>query len=141
MTRRRRRTSRAHCPCGSGLNYGRCCAPFHRGEKVPQSPPQLVRTRYSAYARELVDYIIKTTDPDGEAWQEPLEQWRREIRRFAQKTDFSGVEIVDANQVDERATVIFLARLRRGGQDVSFSEKSRFVYQDGRWLYSAGEPQ
>jgi SEC-C motif domain protein len=99
-----------------------------------------MRSRYSAYARLLVDYIVDTTDPDGDAWQEPVEEWRREIRQFSKETDFQGVEIIDAEVHGETGTVTFLARLQRRGEDASFTEISQFTRRDGRWLYSAGEP-
>ena len=33
------------CECQSGLAYGQCCKPFHAGEKWPETPLQLMRSR------------------------------------------------------------------------------------------------
>jgi hypothetical protein len=33
------------CECQSGLAYGQCCKPFHDGEKWPETPLQLMRSR------------------------------------------------------------------------------------------------
>ena len=100
-----------------------------------------MRSRYSAYAKQLVDYIVDTTDPNGDAWQDPVDQWRREIRQFSENTDFMGVKIIASDVDDHRATVTFLARLQRSGEDTSFTEESQFTCRDGRWLYSTGKPR
>ncbi len=140
MAKKRRRRSSALCVCGSGESYAKCCGPYHRGEAIPETARELMRSRYSAYARGLVDYIVETTDPEGDAWQEPVVQWREEIAEFGRNMVFLGVEIVGGESDGDRATVTFLAKLERRGRDVSFEEKSQFVRRDGRWLYSCGEP-
>jgi hypothetical protein len=38
------------CPCGSDKVYRRCCGPFHKKEKLPSSPIDVLRSRYSAFA-------------------------------------------------------------------------------------------
>ena len=50
------------CPCGSQDSYKNCCKPLHRGEPA-KSAVQLMRSRYSAYALSLPDYIIATPSP------------------------------------------------------------------------------
>lgn len=42
------------CVCGSGKTYGDCCRAFHFGEKQVQSPTELIRARFSAYASGCV---------------------------------------------------------------------------------------
>lgn len=46
----RSRTPSQPCACFSGKPYGQCCKPFHDGDKLPE-PQELMRARYSAYAR------------------------------------------------------------------------------------------
>ena len=48
------------CPCGSS-EYSSCCQPLHLGQSVAQSAEQLMRSRYSAFAKQHIDYIVKTT--------------------------------------------------------------------------------
>lgn len=50
------------CPCGSGKSYAACCAREHGGEPAA-SPERLLRSRFSAYALGLVDYLVATTHP------------------------------------------------------------------------------
>ncbi len=100
-----------------------------------------MRSRYAAYARGEVDYIVKTTDPDGPAWHEPEAEWRADIRKFGEDVQFLGVDILDSDLDDDAGTgeVRFRAKLRADGRDVSFVERSEFVRRDGRWLYTAGD--
>lgn len=48
------------CPCGSPL-YSECCQPLHLGQKKAENAAQLMRSRYSAFAKYEIDYIVKTT--------------------------------------------------------------------------------
>ena len=138
MTKRRRRRHPAQCPCGSGQRYRECCRRFHRGEAVAETPDELMRSRYAAYAKGEVDYIVDTTDPSGEAWDEPVAEWRADIRRFGRDAQFMGVEILEASTDGDTGEVLFHAKLRADGRDASFSERSTFVRRDGRWLYQSG---
>ena len=43
------------CECKSGKSYGECCKPFHAGERWPETPLQLMRSRYvSACTKRLL---------------------------------------------------------------------------------------
>ena len=43
------------CPCGSGELYEKCCGVYHSGAAVPETPEQLMRSRYSAYVKRETD--------------------------------------------------------------------------------------
>lgn len=139
MKKRRRREPAGRCPCGSGAFFGKCCGPFLEGGKAPATPVELMRSRYSAYARGDVKYIVETTDPEGGAWQEPLDKWREEIRSFCRSFRFEGVEILESMEEGEAGEVRFHARLTQDEKDCSFVERSQFVRRQGRWLYSDGD--
>lgn len=129
--------SKTTCPCGSGLPYTECCEPFHKGE-VAQTPEILMRSRYSAYAKGLIDYIIDTTDPVGKAWDADMTAWIDRIRKFAAKTTFDGVKILSSEFEGDAGVVRFHAKIRARSGDLSFTETSQFTRRDGRWLYSEG---
>jgi len=122
------------CPCSSGEPYETCCKPFHVGQ-LPDSPLQLMRSRYSAYTFGLSDYIIDTTHPDHPQFLKDRDVWKRDIDRFSKITTFEKLEILDSSD----ATVTFRAHLTQGGKDASFTEKSLFEKVNGRWLYKSGE--
>jgi SEC-C motif-containing protein len=126
------------CPCSSGSKYKRCCRPLHQG--VPaETPEALMRSRFSAYAAGLVDYVIDSTDPRGPQWKQDRAAWSREIGSFCRGTVFEGLEILDSREEGDGGRVRFHAKLRQGGGDASFLEDSTFVKSEGRWLYSSGQ--
>lgn len=127
------------CPCGSRAPYAACCGRYLDGDVEAESPERLMRTRYAAYAVGDADYLIRTTDPAGEAWEEDEVEWRDSISLFARRCDFRGVTIRASDVGDDEATVEFFARLMRGRIDTSFAELSHFIRRDGRWLYTRGE--
>jgi SEC-C motif-containing protein len=89
-----------------------------------------MRARYSAYALGLLDYLLATWHPStapGDLELPPL-KWLGLAVRQAQSTGDAGV-------------VEFVARCRDAGRGVRLHEISRFVREDGRWLYIDGEQQ
>ena len=54
------------CPCGSGDPLDDCCGRYHQGHPAPTAEA-LMRSRYSAYALGLVDYLRDTTLPAQQA--------------------------------------------------------------------------
>jgi SEC-C motif-containing protein len=118
------------CPCDSGLPYGDCCGRWHtgftKGVHAP-TPEALMRSRYSAYGLGLIDYLLATWHPStspGEMELPPLKWLGLEVRH-AQATGAAGV----------------VARYRDCGRGGRMHEISRFVLEEGRWLYIDGEPQ
>jgi len=99
-----------------------------------------MRSRYAAYALGLVDYVMATTDPHGPQWVQDPAAWRRQIDAFRVTMRFRGLEILDAPEpTDDIGFVTFRAALERDGADVSYTERSRFTREGGRWRYHSGE--
>ena len=58
------------CPCDSGQTYVQCCGPWHQGLGLgvfAPTPEALMRSRYSAFALGLVDYLTATWHPSTPA--------------------------------------------------------------------------
>lgn len=90
-----------------------------------------MRSRYSAYTRNDIDYLLRTWHPDTrpatlEANPPDLKWLGLEVRRHQQ-------------QDDNRAIVEFIARYRQAGRAVRMHEISRFEKIDGQWYYLDGE--
>lgn len=98
-----------------------------------------MRSRYSAYARGQVAYIVATTLPGSPAWQEPLVKWQAGIRAFAKAFRFDGVQILGSREDGARGEVRFRALLDDGRGQGSFEERSDFVRDKGRWFYAGGD--
>jgi SEC-C motif-containing protein len=122
----------AACPCGSGHGYTACCGPWHAGPLHLQAPTAeaLMRSRYSAYARGLADYLQATwhprTRPADGVRIDPGVKWLG--------LDITRHWVQDA----DHAEVHFVARSKFGGRAHRLVERSRFVREDGRWTYVDG---
>lgn len=91
----------------------------------------LMRSRYSAYVLDELDYLLATWHPDTRpASLEPnppgLKWLGLQIKRHA---------VEDA----DHASVEFVARSRLQGRAQRLHETSRFVRMDGHWYYLDGE--
>lgn len=126
------------CPCCSGEKYDTCCKPFHQGQ-LPATALQLMRSRYSAYALKLADYIIATTHPDNREYKENIEAWKASIMEFSENSQFEKLEILGWKDGEKFATVSFVVSLTQQGHKVIFTEKSLFEKVEGKWLYKNGE--
>lgn len=131
-------TSENMCPCCSMKKYKDCCQRFHNGSEFPKNALQLMRSRFSAYALNLPDYIIETTHPDNPHYQKNKNAWKRSISQFSKSTFFQNLEILNFNEDANFATVTFTAYILQGGKDATFTEKSYFNKSKDRWLYHSG---
>jgi peptide deformylase len=126
------------CPCFSGESYDKCCKTLHLGKKA-ENARQLMRSRYSAYALCMPDYIINTTHPASPEYHEDRAKWKRAISSFSQSTKFEGLDLVDFQENGNTAMVIFVAKITQKKRDESFTEKSFFEKIHGRWYYRTGQ--
>jgi len=126
------------CPCFSSKPYAECCRPYHEG-LLPEEALKLMRSRYSAYALGLAEYIIQTTHPDHPSYSSETSLWKQDILKFSNSTLFVSLTILDFIPGDKKAYVTFKAGLKQNDQDVSFTEKSFFLKEGARWLYRQGE--
>ena len=120
------------CPCPSGLPYADCCQPLHEQRAVAASAEQLMRSRYSAYVNNRIDYIIATTVPAQQALldQTELQQWR-------DQTEWLGLTVSahHPNVSKIHAQVEFKARFAAADGEQVHHELSAFVCIDGRWYF------
>ena len=96
-----------------------------------------MRSRYAAYALGQVDYVLKTTHPDGP--HHGRYGQREQVEAFCRDTSFDGLTVLESSEQGDRGYVSFRAALTQRGADASFGEKSLFFRVDGRWLYHSGE--
>lgn len=126
------------CPCSSGNSYEECCKPYHQN-KIPENALILMRSRYSAYALNLPDYIIRTTHPASPQYSENQFSWRRNITQFSKNFTFNTLEVLDFKEKSTVATVTFTAHLSQEERDATFTERSYFEKNKGRWFYRGGQ--
>lgn len=97
-----------------------------------------MRSRYTAYVRGAIDYLIDTHDAStrGEVDREAIARWARE-------TTWLGLEIVETvrgGADDDHGIVEFVARGASHAAPFEHRERSEFRRRDGRWFYVTGKP-
>ena len=127
----------SRCPCGLPDELDACCGRFIAGGAAPETAEQLMRSRYTAYVRGAVDYIVATTASEGrgEVGRAGLARYCRGLRGVSLRI----VERVAGGPLDERGVVAFEASLRSAGRSFVQRERSRFAREEGRWVYVDGE--
>lgn len=134
VSKARNRKSNTDCPCFSGLRYAQCCEPMHRSMNAPTAVA-LMRSRYSAFALGLGDYLVDTLASDHQDRSMPRAELVLALRRAKDRQRFMGLTILEATDDEVR----FFAKVFERGQDRSFTELSKFVREDGQWRYASGE--
>lgn len=116
------------CPCGKG-RYDVCCKPFHDGTPAP-TPEQLMRSRYSAFARGLTAYLLATWHPTT----------RPKALVLDPEQEWLGLQVLGSTGgfLATEGTVEFRATWRQRGVTDVLHENSRFVREGDVWRYVDG---
>nr|WP_090339813.1 YchJ family metal-binding protein [Mycolicibacterium malmesburyense]CRL68397.1 SecC motif-containing protein [Mycolicibacterium malmesburyense] len=116
------------CPCGSGAVYVACCEPLHDGARVAATAEELMRSRYSAFAKGVGDYLFTT-------WHPRTRPAEVVVDREMVWTGLDVTDVVAGAEADDRGEVEFTARYVRAGRPGAMHERSRFERRAGRWFY------
>jgi SEC-C motif-containing protein len=128
--------SNSLCACGSGQAYAECCEPFHLGTLHASTAEALMRSRYCAYVREQIDYLVATTLPAART----TDLWVN-YKSTADSIQWIGLEVVGASQggvKDKTGKVEFKASYIQDGVRLIHHEYSRFRRSGGQWYYVDG---
>ena len=123
------------CPCGQG-QYANCCQPLHLRLKIANTAEQLMRSRYSAFALQQIDYILQTT---ALGQQTALD--RDAIADWSQSNDWLKLEVIQHQpKVDKtHALVEFKAHYCDKNQGEKqqhiHHEISHFVLHQQQWYF------
>lgn len=96
-----------------------------------------MRSRYTAYALEEIDYLKETLTP---AQQEDFSA--DDTRKWARESTWNGLEIrnVEAGgEADDHGKVEFAAHFTAQGKKQTHFEIALFEKNDGQWRYSGME--
>jgi len=125
------------CPCGTGFPYTDCCGPLIRGANPADTAEDLMRSRFTAFAKGLWDYLEQTRYSDGQE----LSAWYK-TKFMHDKISWTGLDIVDVkkgNVSDEEGEVSFVAHYQENGEKKTLQEVSKFIKEEGRWFYNEYE--
>jgi SEC-C motif domain protein len=96
-----------------------------------------MRSRYTAYVRGEVEYLLATHDESTRASVDP-----EAIARWSRDSEWTGLEIVATlagGEADDTGVVEFIARGVTGNRPFAQRERSRFRKVDGAWFYIDGK--
>jgi len=121
------------CYCGNAAPFAECCEPLLRGEQVATHAAQLMRSRYSAFATDAFDYLVRTHHPSQRAANE-----RTQLTAQAGTLQWLALQLCDeshGNAGQQEGEVEFKAFFRSTDKLGCLHERSRFVCENGQWFY------
>ncbi|MFS4460581.1 YchJ family protein [Bdellovibrio sp. HCB2-146] len=122
------------CPCGSNQSYELCCGLYHSGKASAPTAEALMRSRYSAFAKNQMEYLRETTDPQtlDKIDEEANQEW-------ADRAKFLRLEILNASENGTKGTVEFKAFYSVDDEEYVHHEVSTFRKQAGEWFFKSGK--
>ncbi|MCC7440965.1 MAG: YchJ family protein [Bdellovibrionales bacterium] len=126
------------CPCDSGQSFASCCEPFLLGKGKPATAEALMRSRYSAYVKAAVPYLLETYWP---ANREDFDE--AAVAKWARDSEWKGLKILKTSAggaADETGTVEFVASYVVEGKPVEHHELAEFRKREGKWYFVDGKP-
>ena len=119
------------CPCNSGQLFKDCCQPLLLRDRDAATAESLMRSRYTAFVLEDVDYLRYSWHPDYCPKDIHVNDDCRWLGLKIKSTE-AGAES------DSQGRVHFVARYKHGGKATRIEENSRFERYQGRWVYTDG---
>ncbi|KZM71517.1 SEC-C domain-containing protein [Nocardia terpenica] len=120
------------CPCRSGEEFARCCAPRLNGTGPAPTAESLMRSRYTAFALGDTDYLLRSWHPRTRPRRLALDPGQRWLFLEIVRTERGG-------PFDDTGSVEFRAHYRHDGRRGQLHECSKFARVGGEWLYVDGE--
>ncbi len=128
------KTNKYLCVCGVGKSTEACCLPLINGQLEAQTPEQLMRSRYSAYVMGNVGYLMQSWHPGT----------RPQSIELDSRLSWTGLKLLSRHKKRDKAGskeayVEFIAGFVSQGDAGQMHERSRFLFEQGRWFYVDGE--
>jgi SEC-C motif domain protein len=126
------------CFCGSIWEYENCCEPLHTQKIFANTAEQLMRSRYSAYVKNLSNYLLNTSHPSTRKNYNKID-----IETWASQNSWQKLQIIKVKKGlknDSEGIVEFKAFfLDKDGVAQKHHEKSTFVKEGIIWYYLKGK--
>jgi SEC-C motif-containing protein len=125
------------CPCGSQAAYDSCCGPLIKGERPALTAEQLMRSRYSAYVKQEMAYILASLHPDHRNDYD-----EKSTRSWAERAQWHGIAIMNTVKgapEDSEGQVEFTVSYTENGFKQEHHELSSFKKKDGTWYFTNGK--
>ncbi len=119
-----------NCICGSDKTYNECCGAIIEGTKKASSPQELMRSRYTAYVKADVTYLLLSTVQENRHADDA-----ELIREFSSSVEWLKLDVLNAYE-----NIVEFKAYYRDAQGIKvLHEKSNFILEDDTWVYVNGE--
>ncbi len=117
------------------MAYAQCCGAIHAGDATAETPADLMRSRYSAFVKGNVDYLIASRHPRYiEA------NTAQDLAEAIAITNWVGLQVLHSEVLTPKTgQVEFSAFSQRAGKIHQQHELSDFARYKGRWVYTEGQ--
>ncbi|MBQ9694362.1 MAG: YchJ family protein [Kiritimatiellae bacterium] len=125
------------CPCGSGKEFTACCGPILDLAAKAETAEQLMRARYTAYAKCNIDFLYASAGAEVQAEFDP-----ESSRRWAEGSEWHGMQILATEKggpADDEGVIEFIAHYSVNGTAFEHHERSLFQRVEGEWKFIDGE--
>lgn len=123
-----------HCSCGSQKDYATCCELYLTHQQKPDTPQELMRSRYTAYCLANIDYIQNTMRGKALVGFNAIN-----AKRWATRMNWIKLTILETSMDNpHKGYVEFIATFVDGHVLNSMHEKSEFIQEEGKWYYVDG---
>jgi SEC-C motif-containing protein len=126
----------SRCPCGSGDTFGACCGPILRRQRRAATAEALMRSRYTAFAVRDLEHLLVSWHPGTRPARDVLAPALTEEVRWLRLTVLATS---GGGPFDDAGTVEFTATSKGPHGRQEQHEVSRFVREEGWWLYVDGD--
>jgi len=117
-------------------DYIKCCGVYLTGQAQAPSASVLMRSRYTAFTQQNMDYLVETNDPQTRTVFDT--QYNGE---WAKTVEFKNLEIIREEENGNKAIVEFKAtfKVKATGEVQVHHEVSKFRKQKGLWYFREGK--
>jgi SEC-C motif-containing protein len=125
-----------NCYCQSNKSFETCCQLFLSGSSLPRNPEQLMRSRFSAFCTENIEYLLATHHPSMRQADEA-----EALLKTIKQTQWIGLKILKAVKPKPEgieAYVEFVAFYQVNNIE-QLHENSRFIRDNNQWYYLDGQ--
>ena len=116
------------CSCGSGKTFTECCNRYINQAEVPETPEQLMRSRYSAYSLKNEEYLLNS-------WHQSTRPGSLDLS--SDKTKWKKLKIISTTPNAVHFVAFFSDNINGKESYFYLSENSEFI-KDSRWYYLKG---
>ncbi|MEM7167903.1 MAG: YchJ family protein [Planctomycetota bacterium] len=125
------------CPCTSNKVYAECCQPILDRTRPAMTAEELMRSRYTAYAKKKIEYLRESTAPES---RKNFDE--KSASDWATGSEWLGLDIVSTEAgtpMDTEGKVEFIARYKAGDNELEHHEYAEFRREGGVWYFVDGK--